>query len=438
MNTQKKNSVINRIIKNSGIIITGNSTASAFNLASFAIMANQLGPQYLGVFVLCQTYALIINDIFNIQTWESMIKYGIAKLDSNNIKGVIYTNLLLDTLSAALAFALALLLAIPTAEFLGWRESLSPDESIGTYISIYSFTILFNLTSFTIGIPRLFRKFLSVSIIFTVMAALKLACIGIITYASSDLIAYLSVYLCFEIITNIALITLSIKLINTHCGKNWWKQKFTIDKEQIRFIWWTNLRTIIRIPVQRLDVIIISSVMDMTTLGLYKVYKELVGLIDRVGEPVNQAIFPEFTQLIGKKNSKKSIAITKKTILLLSGVGSCIFTGLFISSEFIIEQVFGEQYLELITALYFMLVLYSVSFITVPINSLFIAAGFAKYSFFVLLFTNSVYLLSALSFGSLYGIFGVVAAYGIQLVLNKGLKIHLMHKHPDDWDSKIR
>jgi O-antigen/teichoic acid export membrane protein len=231
---------------------------------------------------------------------------------------------------------------------------------------------------------------------------------------------------------------LSLKLIHNHYGKGWWRNKLSIDREQIRFIWWTNLRTIIRIPVQRLDVIIIGSVMDMTTLGIYKVYKEFAGLISRIGEPVNQAIFPEFAKLIGQQDSKQSIDITKKTMLLLSGVGALTFTSLFLSADFLIGHFFGNQYLTLSLALYLMIGAYTISFITVPINSLFIAAGFAKYSFFVLLFTNSIYLATAFGLGYLYGIFGLIAAYAIQLFLNKGLKIHLMKKHPNEWHSKVR
>jgi len=438
MKIKSDDSVLNSIIKNSGIILTGNSTASAFNLASFAIMANQLGPEYLGIFVLCQTYALVINDLFNIQTWESLIKFGASKLSDNSIKSVILTNLALDFISAIFAATLAILLAIPTIELLGWGDSLPSTESIGTYLALYSITILFNLTTLTIGIPRLFRKFISVSIIYSVTAALKLAFIGINTFYTDSLVSYLTIYISFEIITNIALIILSFKLIHKHCGKGWWRDKLSINKEQIRFIWWTNLRTIIRIPVQRLDVIIIGSVMDMTTLGIYKVYKEFAGLISRVGDPVNQAIFPEFAKLIGQQDSQKSIDITKKTMLLLTGVGTLAFLSLLFSAEFLIGQFFGEQYLTLSLALYLMLAAYTISFITVPINSLFIAAGFAKYSFFVLLFTNFIYLISAFSLGYLYGIYGLIIAYTIQLFLNKGFKIHLMKKHPHEWHSKVR
>lgn len=437
MQPKIEDGTLKRIIRNSGIILAGNSTASGINLISFAIVANQLGPEGLGILVLCQTFALVFNDLFNIETWESMIKYGSANLSKNKFNSLVLTNLSLDFISAIIATILAISLAWPVSNLLGWSNSIQ-DDSLIMYLSMYSLTIFFNLTSFTIGVPRLFGKYLTVSVIFTVFALLKLGCVYLALLYYDNLHAYLTTYLSFEIFTNIALIIYSLKLVNTHCGSRWWKNKIDINRTQLRFVWWTNLRTIIRIPVRRLDIVIVSAVMDLATLGLYKVYKELAGLISRIGDPVNQSIYPEFSKLIGNKKSNKSIDITKLTMALLSILGGSICIALLFGSEFIISLVFGPQYLELISALYIMYIVYTFSFITVPINSLFIAAGFAKYSFWLLLFTNAVYLISAYCLGLAFGIYGLISAHAIQMVLNKGLKVYLMNIHSSDWDSTLR
>ena len=88
-----KDNFLKKIIKNSGIILSGNATASALNLISFTIMAKQLGPESLAILVLAQTYAMIFNDLFNIQTWESMIKFGSAKLNSSITNVIKITNI---------------------------------------------------------------------------------------------------------------------------------------------------------------------------------------------------------------------------------------------------------------------------------------------------------------------------------------------------------
>lgn len=53
-----------------------------------------------------------------------------------------------------------------------------------------------------------------------------------------------------------------------------------------------------------------------------------------------------------------------------------------VSSNFMVGTFFGKEYLLDINALSFMIILFGISFVTVPVNSLFIAAGFVKYKFY--------------------------------------------------------
>lgn len=427
-----RDDLVQRIVKNSGIIISGNTIASVLNMVSFTIAANQLGPEVLAILVLAQTYALIVNDIFNVQTWESMVKFGSAKGSNDDLGNTIKTNLVLDGVSAMIAFVFALVLAAPVSSLLGW------DSAYLNVILVYSLSIIVNLTSFTIGIPRLFGRFLAIAKINVTVAALKLAAIFIVMKFWNTLLSYVYIFLCAEILVNLLLIIYSVLLVNREIGNRWWKGRMSLDMEQLRFIWWTNLRTVIRIPVRHFDMIVISSVMSMTSVGIYKVYKEIAGMINRIGEPVNQAIFPEFTNLIGKRDLVKAKNITRKTTMMLTGLGIVITLIMLGVSEYLVGTFFGKDYTSQISVLYLMLFLYGISFAIVPVNSLFIAAGFAKYSFLLVLFTNTVYLIVAYSCGLVMGIYGIVLAYAVQMGLNQGLKVLLLRKYSNEWGTVVR
>ena len=186
-----QDNLMKKIIKNSGIILFGNSAASALNIISFTITANQLGPESLAVLVLAQTYALIMNDIFNIQTWETMIKFGSDAFNDSRIADIIKTNFFLDLGSAIIAFTFALLFVIPITSFLGW------DQRYINVIAIYSITILFNITTFTIGIPRLYDKFVAIAKIQVITALLKFGCILYAWYSSKTMFFYINIFLIF-------------------------------------------------------------------------------------------------------------------------------------------------------------------------------------------------------------------------------------------------
>ena len=427
-----KDNLIRKIIRSSGIIIFGNSAASAFNLISFTIVANRLGPTSLGLLVLTQTYVSIVNDIFNVQTWESMVKFGSDETQGSNMQSVIKLNSILDGASAVVAFIFALMLVKPVVYLFHW------DASLVTIISLYSLSILFRLTSFTIGLPRLFNRFYALAKIQVVLAILKLFFVLYTLVYAQPLLYYVVVYLGFDILSNLLVIIYSVKLLRDNVGPDWWRKTLHINRNQALFIWWSNLRTIIRIPVRYLDMIIISSVMSMKMVGIYKVYKEIAGMMDKVSDPINVAIFPEFSKLIGKNSIGKTLSTAKKSIILLGCASAAITLFLLAISKFAIGMIFGPEYLEHIRALYLILILYGISFVLVPINSLFLAAGFAKYSFYIVLTTNTIYLFTAFLLGKAIGIYGIVAAYGVQMVLNQGSKVFLMKKHATGWSDTIR
>ena len=240
-----------------------------------------------------------------------MIKFGAEKIESTKILDIIITNLLLDIISAIVAFILALVLLRPVAYFFGW------DDSFLSIISIYTLSILFNITTFTIGIPRLFDKFTSIAILQICTAFLKLSLVVCALLFSNTLMIYVYIYLFADICMNLSIIIYSLVLLKVNYGTKWWKRQLDINKEQLVFIWWTNLRTIVRIPVRHFDMIVISSVLSLEMVGIYKVYKDVAGMIGRIGEPITQAIFPEFSKLIAKKRINKTIDTTKKSIFTL-------------------------------------------------------------------------------------------------------------------------
>ena len=428
-----RDSIVRKIAKNAGIVFFGNSVASALNIVSFALMARALGPETLAVFVLAQTYALLVNDIFNIQTWESMIKFGShAHNDPKGFVNIVKTNIALDVISAAVAFIAALILVSPASSLFHWPLSFHRP------ILLYSLSILSNITTLTIGIPRLFDKFRSIAIIQIVVAGGRIACVGYAYLSGQELMAYVWIYLIMESTANVSLILYSTLLLKREYGRMWRRVPFSLNRHQAKFIWWTNIRSIVRIPVRRLDMVIISSVMSLQTVGIFKVYKEITGILGRIGDPVNQAIYPVFARLIGEGQAEESRVVAGKTIFLMSGV-SIFLTGLlFFSAGFIVNQFFGSEYSTQMPALYLMLVLGALSFLTTPINSLFIAAGFARLAFYVVLLTNTVYFFVAYFLGRVIGIYGIVAANATQMFLNQSLKLYLMKRNPSGWRSRVR
>lgn len=424
--------LIKKLIKTVSIVLAVNTGASVLNFITFTIVVNKLGAKLLGILVLTQTYTGIINSIFNIQTWESVIKFGHSDQSERKLEYVVKVNFLMDLISALIAFAISIILAKPLISFFKW------DPVITDLILLYSLTIPFDLVTFRVGIPRLFDKLVFTAKIQAYMSILKMIFVLLAAFKDQTITTYVVIFLIVDILNSVIHILYSLHLLNSNGYSGWLKAKINFDPHQMRFIWWTNLRSIMRIPVQYFDMIIISMVMPLETVGVYKVYKETAGFLNKISDPVNQAIYPEYAKLIGGNNDRGAVSLAKKTILVLFIVSMGLTAFLIFSSQFFIGRFYGQEFLPLINGLYLLIGLYGVSFFIMPVNALFIAAGFAKLGFYIVVFTNLLYLLVAFLFGKLFGIYGIITAYGVQMLFNQGLKVFFLKKYRMGWSNTIR
>jgi O-antigen/teichoic acid export membrane protein len=423
---------VGKIIRTAGVILTGNVASAALGIVSFAIVARSLGAEMLGYFALAQAYVLIINDLFNVQTWESLIKFGAQKDNAHDLGRVIKTNILIEICSALLAFTIAYTLVGEIGRILGW------DNTLIDLARLYSFLIPVTLTTLTIGVPRLYDKFGAIAKIQFVSAIVKVVLVLIVHFQGGGVWNFLFAYLAADVLTAVSLNVYSLVLVHRRGVVDWLRTRVKLKGNEIRFLWWTNLRTIVRIPVRQLDLLIMNQFLPMSVVGVYKTYKELVGVISRLADPLNQALYPEYAKLIGNDRVEDSLTVTRKLNRILLSVSIAALLGYLATSHFVISRLFGADYLEYMAAFYLLVLLNCINLYLTPLNSLFIAAGFARYSFFIVLGNNILYLTASLV-GCMYlGIYGLVLAFALQMIFNQGLKIYFLKKHSTGWGSVIR
>lgn len=423
---------VGKVIRTAGVILTGNVASAALGIVSFAIVARSLGAEMLGYFALAQAYVLIINDLFNVQTWESLIKFGAQKSNAHDLGRVIKTNILIEICSALLAFTIAFTLVDEIGRILGW------DRTLIDLARLYSFLIPVTLTTLTIGVPRLYDKFSVIAKIQFVSAIVKVVLVLIVHFRGGEVQHFLLAYLAADVLTAVSLNVYSLALVHRQRVVDWLHTRVKLTGNEIRFLWWTNLRTIVRIPVRQLDLLIMNQFLTMSVVGVYKTYKELVGVISRLADPLNQALYPEYAKLIGNDKAEDSLTVTRKLNRILLSVSIAALLGYLATSHFVISRLFGAEYLEHMPAFYLLVLLNCINLYLTPLNSLFIAAGFARFSFFIVLGNNILYLAVSLV-GCMYlGIYGLVLAFALQMIFNQGLKIYFLKKHSTGWGTVIR
>ncbi len=114
------------LLRNAGVLLTGNTVSSLFGVFSLVAMARALGPEQLGTLAIIQAYASTMGVLFNFQSWHMVVKFGsdaIARDDNRAFGRLVFFGTLLDASSALLGAGIAALAAFALAPLLGWDES---------------------------------------------------------------------------------------------------------------------------------------------------------------------------------------------------------------------------------------------------------------------------------------------------------------------------
>ena len=195
--------------------------------------------------------------------------------------------------------------------------------------------------------------------------------------------------------------------------------------EFVKFTFWNTLTDITDIPVQNLDVFIVSK-LGVDKVAIYKVFKQIISILSKLTKPIYQAIYPQFAGLIAEKKYKEgyNVVITIRNNILKYATPFSLIVG--ITSFFWLKIIFGVNYASNWYVLLFYLIIHTIALSYTTIHPYFIALGDAFASFRYSLYSNVLYLIIAYYLVSYFGMIGILIGYFIQfmtLITLKDLRI---------------
>lgn len=418
-----------KLLKNSATLISGDVGATLINTFVLTIIMRSIGVSGYGNLVLIQTYVLIFDQIFNIQSWQAFIKFSseaIVTGDDRKLKSNIKLGTIIDVSTAILGFCFAYAFALPATNIFGWDISIVP------LIKLYSFSILFHFSGIPTGILRIYNQFKIFSVQKITVSIIKLIGILINHYFEGDLINIVYIFLLSDVIGNVLLISISHYFLLTNNIKKWWKEKITFkNNEFINFTLWNHSSIVTTVPTKQLDVIIISSTLSIEMVGVYKLFKQLSSLVTRIVDPIYQAIYPQLAEIIAEKKSNKAYNTAIKVSIIIAIAIVPLLIIVVVTSKWWLNVLFGELFSMYWIHFGIFITLMSFDTITSPLHPLFNALGLAKQKFIITTVGNLLFLLFAYFLSIHLSILGVILAWGIQFVVITGLKFIYLIKESD-------
>lgn len=423
---------LQQILKNTLILLSGNVGANIFGLLSVAIFTHAMGAEIFGYYVLFLTFIEIIDRIFNFQTWQAFIKYATdfqVKNEDHNLMMLLKYSFLIDFFSLSVAFIVAI---FSVDVFINYFN-IPLEYTNLVYIMVIS--LLLRVFEISTGIFRLFDEFKIQSKIIVYSSLIKLILFGIVALIFSSFENFIYATLLTQLITFFMKLYYSRFILN----QNGYKIK-SIVTEKINhqlikklnifsFIVYNNFDIAVRMLSRQLDMVILGKLYGAEIVGIYRIAKEIAGIIAKLTDPIYEAIYPEFARLlaIGNKQEAKKVAVKIAKYAGFSAIGFYILFIIF--GGFAIDLAFGSEFKDAydVVLVYFIAIL--ISIISLPLVPILHSKGMAKEAFINQVLSTIGYIIIIYPLINYYSAEGAAISYIIFYIIWLILTIKTINKN---------
>lgn len=414
-----------KLVRSFLVIFTGQGLSSILGLFAILIIVQGIGSESHGIIVMAQTYVSMFFSLFSFKTFQALIKYLTQALKDHNeqeAKIFIKWSLILDVSSLILAFLFGLLLEDFVIGWMGWDMSIKP------YVTVFLFTILFNIQGSTVGILRTFEKYNYVVIAQIVGSLFRVIGWGICLFLQQGLWSYFIV----EFIATISTYLMELFWMFVTLKKNhlldFYKVKLTWNKDFLIFNLYSNLASSIDLPINQMTQFIINKYLGFAANSVYSVFERLGTIINKLGDPINQIIYPEMNILISNKEYEKAKSISDKLKKLMAAVFLFVAIFVLLTNKIWLGWFMDNPSMYLFS---FVLYLFFISYTngTAGVHNLFLALGYIKYTIPILLVINAIYLGVIFFAVQYWGLNGVIVSYLVQAFGVVTVKEYILKKH---------
>ncbi len=334
-----------RLVRNVGIIVSGDAGAAALNLAALALTARALGPEWLGVLVMIEAYTTLIDRWMRPETWQALIKYGADALvadDGSTFRRLIKLGLLIDLGGAALAVAVAFLGVQIAAGWLNWGETAAD------LASLYCFILLLQIISTPTAILRLFDRYAVFAYSQMVAAVLRLLLVSFAWWFESGLTVFVLIAMAVAAVRPALMIHAALGELRRREHRGILRMSLRgVTKQHPRiwrFLLSSNLSLLLRKTVETTDVLLVGALLGPAASSALHIVKRLSMLIMKVGRPVQQVIYPDVSKLWANGEVDRFKKAVVWTNLIGGGVGLLILAIIAIDPMLLLRSFAGEAF----------------------------------------------------------------------------------------------
>ena len=340
-------SLIGRIAKNMSWLFLSQILIAIFGLATLIITARAVGPAAVGILALVDAYVQVLDRLCRLEPWQAVIKYGTDALsedDTNRFSHLIRLSIFIDIIGGLLAATLAIVLAPYVAPLIGL-----PENGGSSYIVLVAIGLVLSLRPTGIAVLRIYDRFDLLAISDMVVAGVRLIGAIIIYLFDLGLWAFLVLMLMHQVLTGLVAFFIALRELGRRGLHKFMSLRIGTALKQnpgfLRFLWNSNFNVVLRQSTQRLDVLVVGALLDVTSVGYYQVGKRIMTNIVRIGGPIRQVLYPEMTRLWSAAEFDKFWKLVRYVSFVMFGLSLAIAIPLAVKMTDLAVLLFGEEFI---------------------------------------------------------------------------------------------
>lgn len=317
------NTIVRRIYRNLGLLISGKGAAGLFSLAYMVLAARALGPADYGVLILVHTYTVTVGGIVSFPGWHAVVRYGaeaIAADDRPRMFRLLRFTALLELAAGALAIAITMLFAGWAGRRLGWSQTAID------FALPYSFAVLAAVRSTPAGLLQLLGRFAWLGAHHAIAPAVRLLGAGVAIAFGAGLKGFLIVWLAAAIVECLSLWVLGWLALRAHGSDGFWRHsRRGVRRENPglwRFLLAANADVTFAELGARLAPLTVGWVLGPAAAGLYALAQRATVILVQPAQILGQAAFAELARLTAAGTAahrmRRTLLRTLRIALLLA------------------------------------------------------------------------------------------------------------------------
>ena len=356
--SQIKNSVIDtalqRLARNSGWLLAAEAVAAIVSVIQFPLVARLLGAEGYGKATLIVGWVSLVGSLLGIQTRKTIVKYLSLYL-SNEQKlealAIVKLGLLLNVSMATVTCAVMYIIA-PTLSL--WILDSTDGTLLFRIIILRDFFAA--TTGTTTSVLRVLNRFRWLSIVNVLSSILTFVLVAIALLNKFEVIGYLTAISAVSITQSIILLLYSNNKLQARCGASCWTAKLGVLQQH-----YDEIRTMLinmkldsfrKIATDKADVVILGLFVNMQSIGLYKMGKQLATYVSRLSNPIYSAIYPELANLYHERGHEyipKFVGSITRWMVLAMFISITLLISI---SGTLVPLIFGQEYIPALPIFY--------------------------------------------------------------------------------------